>query len=177
MKFKRDNQPIDVNSDMKIQPESEAVVKPSVTLSQANPVKNVSNPSSKNQSTVISSDSSMSGEITGGADVKISGNFEGSIDIPNNTIMVEHSGTAMATMKAEQIVVNGKVTGNICGTKTVHIMSTGVVEGDIKTGNIILEKACKFNGTIEMLKETSKPVEQVPERKPAKSPESKMTTP
>ncbi len=111
--------------------------------------------SASDQHTILSTDATVIGEIKGNSDVSISGQFEGTITIPSNTATVELSGSAQASINANRVVIHGSVKGNLYGSDTVHIMSTGVVEGDIKCANIILEKACKFNGSIQMLDESS----------------------
>ncbi len=109
-----------------------------------------------NSQTIISTNTVASGKIEGNSDVQILGKFEGSLTIPNNTVTIELSGLTQATLSAKKIVVHGTVNGNLYGSDSVHIMSSGVVEGDIKTANVILEKSCKFNGSIEMIKEPAK---------------------
>ena len=109
-----------------------------------------------NSQTIISAQAIASGKIEGNSDVQISGKFEGSLNIPKNTVTVELSGFAQASLSAKNIIVHGTVNGNLYGSESVHIISSGVVDGDIKSANVILEKSCKFNGSIEMIKEPAK---------------------
>ena len=119
-----------------------------------------------NSHTIISAQAIASGKIEGNSDVQISGKFEGSLNIPNNTVTVELSGLTQASLSAKNIIVHGTVIGNLYGSESVHIMSSGVVDGDIKTANVILEKSCQFNGSIEMIKE------QAPARVSTEKPKS-----
>lgn len=137
------------------------------------PPKPQSSPSKKTQ-TILSEDSTVIGEIKGNSDVNISGKFEGNVSIPNNTATIELSGTAQATISANRVVIHGTVKGNLFGSDTVHVLSTGVVEGDIKSANVILEKACTFNGSIQML--TDNPVSS-PTNKPAPKETKPETSP
>ena len=109
-----------------------------------------------NSHTVISAQAIASGKIEGNSDVQISGKFEGSLNIPNNTVTVELSGLTQASLSAKNIIIHGTVIGNLYGSDSVHVMASGVVDGDIKTANVILEKSCQFNGSIEMIKEPAK---------------------
>ena len=109
-----------------------------------------------NSHTIISAQAITSGKIEGNSDVLICGKFEGSLNIPNNTVTVELSGVAQASLSAKNIIIHGTVIGNLYGSESVHIISSGVVDGDIKSSNVILEKSCKFNGSIEMIKEPAK---------------------
>ena len=109
-----------------------------------------------NSHTIISAQAITSGKIEGNSDVLICGKFEGSLNIPNNSVTVELSGLAQATLSAKNIIIQGTVNGNLYGSESVHILSSGVVDGDIKSANVILEKSCKFNGSIEMIKDPAK---------------------
>jgi len=109
--------------------------------------KEVSRPTSQ---TTISVDSTVNGQISGNSDVLISGNFEGSITIPSHTVTIDMGGRAVAKINAAKIVVHGTLVGDLQATELVHIPTTGIVEGDISTSNLILEKGCNFNGSIVM---------------------------
>ena len=103
--------------------------------------------------TMLSKESTIVGEIKGNSDVSISGIFEGNVSIPNNTATIELSGKAQATISAKEVIVHGTIKGNLYGSDTIHVLSTGVVEGDIQATNVILEKSCTFNGSVQMLTE------------------------
>ncbi|MDE0309201.1 MAG: polymer-forming cytoskeletal protein [Acidiferrobacterales bacterium] len=146
-------------SDSKVEPSSQPPVPPQRPGPETK-VRSVSPPVAKPSSaklTTLSEHSSVIGEVTGDADVSIYGKFDGTITIPNNTITVESSGLVQANLNAKKIVVHGAIKGNLFGSDTVHVLATGVVEGDIKSMNVILEKACTFNGSIQMLSEAPTP--------------------
>ena len=103
--------------------------------------------------TLVSAQSTMNGEISGQSDVRICGNFQGTIDVPKNQVTVELSGYAKATINAQSISVHGKVFGTITASDTIHLLSSGNVDGDIRAANVILDKGCTFNGAIEMVRE------------------------
>ncbi len=127
--------------------------------------------SSRNNSTetVLSEEITVTGEIKGNSDVSICGKFEGNVSIPNNTATIELSGLAQATINANRVVVHGTVKGNLFGSDSVHVLSTGVVEGDIKAVNVILEKACSFNGSIQMLTDSPPSTQGKPTEKKMKA--------
>ena len=134
-----------------MEPKLDKEVKPASRMSAADQEK-----VADNSQTIISTNTLANGKIEGNSDVLISGKFEGTLNIPNNTVTVELAGFTQATLSAKKIIVHGTVNGNLYGSDSVHIMSSGVVDGDIKTANVILEKSCSFNGSIEMIKEHSK---------------------
>ena len=140
-------------SDDKIEP-SVQQPKPTEARVPEMKTKNTSQQSSQKSNsteTVLSEETTVTGEIKGNSDVSICGKFEGNVSIPNNTATVELTGLAQATINANRVVVHGTVKGNLYGSDSVHVLSTGVVEGDIKAVHVILEKACSFNGSIHML--------------------------
>ncbi len=106
----------------------------------------------KGAASILSADMICNGKISGKSDIVISGNFEGSIELPNNTVTVELSGTVNAsTIVAKTIVVIGTVEGSLKGKELVQVMSSGNVLGDIKSERVVLDNGCKFNGTIETI--------------------------
>ncbi len=183
--WKKDNQPAQPAEGFNLKPESNQT--PTVT-----PVKSEQRAESDTRSTgytgldrssirkdqpsgeptIISAQSTVSGEISGQSDVRIFGNFQGSIETPKNVVTIEPSGYVKATINARVINIQGKNFGNIMGTETVHLVSTCTVEGDIRAGNVILDKGSVFNGTIEMIREKPK----APEAKPVK-PAAKQSQP
>ena len=92
------------------------------------------------------------GKITGSADVVISGQFKGTISIPEHTVTVEKPGLVEAEITASKVIVRGQVKGDIVGNDMVQIVSKGVLIGNIKTVNVALDTGCDFNGSIEMMR-------------------------
>ena len=48
------------------------------------------------------------------------------------------------------IISSGKISGNINASQKVHILAPGVIEGNIKTPNLIIEEGVTFDGKCEM---------------------------
>lgn len=92
------------------------------------------------------------GKITGSADVVISGQFKGTIAIPEHTVTVEKPGMVEAEITASKVIVRGQVKGDVVGNDMVQIVSKGVLVGNIKTVNVALDTGCDFNGSIEMMR-------------------------
>lgn len=168
--FKKENPPVEIKPKSARPPEAPLRKPKSPSDSRPKPttIKTVTN-----SVTVLSADSHVKGEITGDTDVQISGKFEGTINIPKNTVTIEKEGKAKAALNASTIVLHGQLKGNISGIDSVIIKSTGIMDGDIKAGNVILEKHCQFNGSIETVKKTGavkvapKPPSNPSARKPA----------
>lgn len=103
--------------------------------------------------TIISAQTTLKGEISGQSDIRVYGQFKGSIEANKNVVIIEETGHAEATLSAKNITIHGKLIGNATANDTLHLVSTGSVEGDIHAANVILDKGSTFNGSVEMLRE------------------------
>ncbi len=106
--------------------------------------------------TIISAQTTLKGEISGQSDIRVYGKFKGSIEANKNVVIIEETGHAEATLSAKNITIHGKLVGNATANDTLHLVSTGSVEGDIHAANVILDKGSTFNGSVEMLREKKK---------------------
>jgi len=145
---------------------------------QSNVLRSSSTPptrSAKGGTSAISADIVFNGKIHGKSDIVISGQFEGSIELPDNSVTVELSGKVNASsIVAKTITIIGTVEGTLNGRELIQVMSSGNVVGDIKSEKIVLENGCKFKGTIETTpsaKETASP----PKTPPSPAPSSMST--
>ena len=126
-----------------------------------------------NSASHISNDMQFKGELRGSSDIVVSGKFEGTIDLPKNTVTVQQSGSTNATIKANTIIIYGNVDGNLYAIETAHVMESGTVRGDIKSPRVVLDRGCCFNGSIEMnnAKKSGEKEQQPPPRmRPTSSP-------
>lgn len=103
--------------------------------------------------TIISAQTTLKGEISGQSDIRVYGKFKGSIEANKNVVIIEETGHAEATVSAKNVTIHGKLVGNATANDTLHLVSTGSVEGDIHAANVILDKGSTFNGSVEMLRE------------------------
>lgn len=103
--------------------------------------------------TIISAQTTLKGELSGQSDIRIYGKFKGSIEANKNVVIIEETGHAEATVSAKNITIHGNLVGNATANDTLHLVSTGTVEGDIHAVNVILDKGSTFNGSVEMLRE------------------------
>jgi len=73
----------------------------------------------------------IKGEISGAEALYIDGRIEGKITLTDNRVTVGRNGTVQADITAREVVVMGKVTGNIECSDRVDIRSEGVVNGNV----------------------------------------------
>ena len=103
----------------------------------------------------------IKGEITGSESLFIDGKVEGSISIPGNRVTVGRNGQVAANISAREIVVLGKVRGNVSATDRVDIRAEGSLSGDVAAARISIEDGAFFKGGIDIRKPEGKPVPQV----------------
>ena len=100
----------------------------------------------------------MKGEITGTESLFIDGKVEGSISLPGNRVTVGRNGQVAASITAREIVVLGKVRGNVSASDRVDIRAEGALTGDVAAARISIEDGAFFKGGIDIRKpEATKP--------------------
>jgi cytoskeletal protein CcmA (bactofilin family) len=98
----------------------------------------------------------VKGEITGSESLFIDGKVEGSINLPGNRVTVGRNGQVAASITAREIVVLGKVKGNVSATDRVDIRAEGSLSGDVAAARISIEDGAFFKGGIDIRKPETK---------------------
>ena len=101
----------------------------------------------------------IKGEVSGSESLYIDGRVEGSINLSGNRVTVGRNGVVAANISAREIVVLGKVRGNLTATDRVDIRSDGSLTGDVVAARISIEDGAFFKGGIDIRKAGSKPEE------------------
>jgi cytoskeletal protein CcmA (bactofilin family) len=94
----------------------------------------------------------IKGEVTGSESLYIDGRVEGSINLPGNRVTVGRNGVVSANISAREIVVLGKVRGNMTASDRVDIRAEGSLSGDIIAQRISIEDGAYFKGGIDIRK-------------------------
>ena len=92
----------------------------------------------------------IKGEITGSEALYIDGRIEGKIMLGDNRVTIGRNGSVQADIMAREVVVMGKVTGNIECSDRVDIRSEGVVNGNVLTERVSVEDGAVLKGGIEV---------------------------
>ena len=82
----------------------------------------------------------VKGEVTGSESLYIDGKVEGAINLPGNRVTVGRNGQVSANISAREVVVLGKVRGNINASDRVDIRSEGSLTGDVIAQRISIEE-------------------------------------
>ena len=92
----------------------------------------------------------IKGEVSGAEALYIDGRIEGKITLTDHRVTIGRNGTVQADITAREVVVMGKVTGNIECTDRVDIRSEGVVNGNVSTIRISVEDGAVLKGGIQV---------------------------
>ena len=90
--------------------------------------------------------------MTGSESLYIDGRVEGSINLSGNRVTVGRNGVVAANINAREIVVLGKVRGNLTASDRVDIRSDGSLTGDVVAARISIEDGAFFKGGIDIRK-------------------------
>jgi cytoskeletal protein CcmA (bactofilin family) len=99
----------------------------------------------------------IKGEVSGSESLYIDGRVEGSINLAGNRVTVGRNGVVSANINAREIVVLGKVRGNLTASDRVDIRSDGSLTGDVVAARISIEDGAFFKGGIDIRKAGQKP--------------------
>jgi len=92
----------------------------------------------------------IKGEISGTESLFVDGRIEGAINFADSRITVGRNGVVVADISAKEVVIMGKVTGNIQCTDRLDIRSEGSLAGDVVTPRICVEDGAVLKGAIEV---------------------------
>jgi cytoskeletal protein CcmA (bactofilin family) len=120
---------------------------PASTPNPYNPVKTTTAPI---EQATIGRSLVIKGEVSGAESLYIDGRIEGKISLPDNRITIGRNGSVQANINAREVVVMGKVNGNIECSDRVDIRSEGSVTGDVSTVRISVEDGAVLKGGIQV---------------------------
>ena len=92
----------------------------------------------------------IKGHITGTEDLRIDGKVDGPISLRGHELTVGPSAQLNSEIHAGEVVVYGKVVGNLHARGRVDIKKDGSIVGDISSARISIEDGAHFKGRIEI---------------------------
>jgi cytoskeletal protein CcmA (bactofilin family) len=108
-----------------------------------------SSPSARNLA-CLGASIEVKGRISGEEDLQVDGKVEGPVAVNGQRLTVGRTGQLSSEITAREVVVYGKVTGNLRARDRVEIKKDGSVIGDIWTARISIEDGAYFKGRIEI---------------------------
>jgi cytoskeletal protein CcmA (bactofilin family) len=149
-----DNKPMSMNPTQPAQPVSPpaAVAAPSIpTLHKETP--KASDPHRADVGHIGKS-VQIKGELTGSEDLYLDGSIEGTIDLRDHSLIIGPNGKIKAGITARDLVVHGRVEGNVTATGRVELRKSCTLIGDVSTQRIVIEDGAFFKGAIDIKEKT-----------------------
>ena len=94
---------------------------------------------------IIAADITISGKIDGTGHVRIAGRFEGDVNIQGD-LTIDTGAKLTGAVRANCVTVGGEVEGNIESAASVELLSTGVLNGDLKAGTLTVASGSRMRG-------------------------------
>ena len=92
----------------------------------------------------------IKGEISGSESLYIDGRVEGSLSFSDHRVTVGRNGVVAANITAREVVIMGKVTGNIQCSDRVDIRTEGSLTGDVVSHRISVEDGALLRGSVQL---------------------------
>lgn len=94
----------------------------------------------------------IKGTISGTENLYVDGEVQGTIQLDHNSLTIGPNGNVDAEIRAKDIIIEGKVTGNVTAGDRIDIRKTGSLHGDLSTARIVIEDGAVFRGSIDIVK-------------------------
>lgn len=108
------------------------------------------------QHNIIGTDTTVEGTLRASGNVHVSGSIEGEVHVEGR-IVVMPGGTLDGELVSTDAEIAGRVRGEVTVRERLVLKATAVVEGNVRTGKLIIEDGAVFNGRCEMTTGASGP--------------------
>ena len=100
--------------------------------------------------TILGAGTKINGNINSKGSLRVEGTVIGEIEVEGDLYVGEEA-EIENKIKARDVIIAGKVEGNITAKNKLEILPTGKVNGDIKMKTIKIEEGAKFEGNSKIL--------------------------
>jgi cytoskeletal protein CcmA (bactofilin family) len=97
---------------------------------------------------IITADINITGKIDGTGHVRIAGKFEGDVHIQGD-LTIDSGAKLVGAVSANSVTIGGEIDGNIENAANVDILSTGILNGDLKAGTLSVASGSRMRGRVE----------------------------
>jgi cytoskeletal protein CcmA (bactofilin family) len=103
----------------------------------------------------------IKGEVSGSESLYIEGKIEGVINLPGNRVTVGRNGQVAASVTAREVIVQGKIIGNVDAAERLNVRSEGSLTGDVIAHRIMVEDGAFFKGKVD-IRTSAQPAQKTP---------------
>jgi cytoskeletal protein CcmA (bactofilin family) len=101
--------------------------------------------------TVIGKSVTINGQISASEDLSLDGVLEGKISVPQSRLTLGPNARVKAEIEAQDVVIYGRVEGNIRATGRIELRESAVLMGDIVASRLSIEENTSIKGKVELL--------------------------
>jgi cytoskeletal protein CcmA (bactofilin family) len=102
--------------------------------------------------TMIGPGAVMEGRFSFAGFTRIDGHISGDVDAQGEVVVGE-SARLLSNMTAESVTVGGVVRGDVLASENIVVLSTGIILGDLVTGQIKADDGCIIHGHITICRD------------------------
>lgn len=103
----------------------------------------------------------ISGEIKGSEDLVVDGRVEGTVNLVESRLTIGPSANVAADLSAKDVLILGRVTGNVVASGRVELRAGCTVDGDIRALRLAVEDNAIFRGKVDLTQAAAKAHETV----------------
>lgn len=92
----------------------------------------------------------IKGEVSGAESLYVDGRIEGTITVSDHRVTIGRNGNVTANINAREVVIMGKVKGNIQCSDRLDIRGEGSLTGDVITQRISVEDGAVLKGSVQV---------------------------
>ncbi len=96
------------------------------------------------------------GEVKGGEDLTIDGRVEGTVQLADNRLTIGPNADVAADISAKDILVLGRVQGNVIASGRVELRAGCMVEGDVRALRLAIEDNAMMRGKVDLTQSAAK---------------------
>jgi cytoskeletal protein CcmA (bactofilin family) len=99
--------------------------------------------------TFIGANITIEGTLSGSEPVVIEGSVRGNVRLTGD-LLVGTKARVEATVHARNVIIEGKLTGDVSADDRVELVATASVDGNIKAPKIVVAEGARFRGSVDM---------------------------
>ncbi len=145
-----DNKPATMNPPQPSQPASTPAVAATPSIPAPHKETPKANDSYRTEVGHIGKSVLIRGELSGSEDLYLDGEIEGNVDLRDHSLIIGPNGRIKATISARDLVVHGRLEGNVTATGRVELKKSCTLIGDVTTQRIVIEDGAFFKGAIDI---------------------------
>ncbi|MBZ5524709.1 MAG: polymer-forming cytoskeletal protein [Acidobacteriia bacterium] len=96
----------------------------------------------------------VKGELSGSEDLYLDGEVEGLIELRDHSLVIGPNGRIRANVSAREVVIHGRVEGNVNASERAELKKSSVLIGDVSTQRIVIEDGAFFKGSVDLKKDS-----------------------